>query len=113
MLQLRRAFGVHDEVYFQPRDAKSATQVWLPDWMRPIEAVRGLVTVPDAFLERNLISALVIPNPLRDPRWRHELQRDDVDLDYCDGLRGLGWLTLAWSGSASAWAWPTLCRRSC
>jgi hypothetical protein len=89
VLQLCRAVGVHDEVYFRPRDAKSVNKVWLPDWMRPIEAVHGLVTVPDPLLERDFISGLVIPNPLRDPRWRDGLQRDDVELEYFDCLHGL------------------------
>jgi hypothetical protein len=51
VLQLCRAIGVHDEVYFRPRDAKSVTRMQLPDWMRPIEPVHGLVIVPDPLLK--------------------------------------------------------------
>lgn len=89
LLQLCRALGVHDEVYFRPRDEKSVTRVQLPAWTRPIEAVHALVTVPDPIIGRDFVSGLVIPNPLRDPRWREERQRRDPDLDSLNGLYGL------------------------
>jgi hypothetical protein len=89
LLQLCRAIGVHDEVYFRPRDEKSVTRVHLPDWMRPIEAVHAVVTVPDPILGREFVSGLVIPNPLRDPRWRDERQRSDADPNPFDSLYGL------------------------
>jgi Holliday junction resolvase len=89
LLQLCRALGVHDEVYFRPRDDKSVTRVRLPEWMQTIETTHALVTVPDLIAGQDFISGLVIPNPLRDPRWRTERRQDDAELNNLDRLNGL------------------------
>ena len=89
LLQLCRAIGVHDEVYFRPRDEKSVNRVRLPAWMLPIDSVHALVTVPDHLLGRRFVSGLVISNPFRDPRWTEELQQGGTDLPRLGSLRGL------------------------
>jgi hypothetical protein len=89
LLQLCRALGVHSEVYFRPRDAKSVTKAYPPFWMQRIDHVHSIITVPDPLLGRDLVCGLVIRNPLRDPRWRDELQRSDSERADLDRLRGL------------------------
>jgi hypothetical protein len=68
--QLCRALGVHDNVYFRPREEKSIVRVEFPQWMRDIQTPRALVTTVDDIDQRTWVSGLVAPNPLRDPRWR-------------------------------------------
>ena len=90
---------VHDEVYFRSRDEKSVTRMWLPDRVRPIEAVSLVAVdhhddqqervVPDLIVGRDFVSGLVVPNPLRDPRWLEEWNRSGHELVDQDGLRGL------------------------
>jgi hypothetical protein len=57
--------------------------------MRPIESAHALVTVPDPILGRDFVSGLLIPNPLRDPRWHDERQRGGTGPDLFDSLYGL------------------------
>lgn len=89
LLQLCRAIGVHDEVYFRPRSEKSVTRVEVPDWMRPIGDPCAVVTVPDPFLDRDFVRGLVILNPLRDPRWRDDPKRHDLGLGGLEDLEHL------------------------
>jgi hypothetical protein len=89
LLQLCRAIGVHDEVYFRPRSEKSVTRVEVPDWMRPLGDPIALVTVPDPLLDRDFVRGLVVPNPLRDPRWRDNPKRYDLDLRDLEDLEYL------------------------
>jgi hypothetical protein len=78
---------------------KSVTRMWLPDRVRLIEAVSLVAVdhhddqqervVPDLIVGRDFVSGLVVPNPLRDPRWLEERNRSGYELADHDGLRGL------------------------
>lgn len=89
LLQLCRAIGMHDEVYFRPRSEKSVTRVAVPGWMRPIDDPCAVVTVPDPLLDRDFVRGLVIPNPFRDPRWRNDPTRHELGLGGLEPLENL------------------------
>lgn len=79
LLQLCRSIGVHDEVYFRPRCKRSVSSMWVPDWMRSISETYALATTPSYLHERPMVCGIVIPNPLRDTRWRDDPEFADAN----------------------------------
>jgi hypothetical protein len=72
LLQLCRSIGVHDGIYFRSLTDKHRQVIHLPEWMGVPVAPVALLVTPGADLSEGLefITGIVIPNPLRQERWR-------------------------------------------
>jgi Restriction endonuclease len=82
LLQLCRAIGVHDDLYFRPLAEKSAHIIHPPDWMTAVAEPHSLIVTPgtpfDSYSE--WVTGVVLPNPLRQPRWKNDPRRHEADL---------------------------------
>jgi hypothetical protein len=82
LLQLCRAIGVHDNLYFRPLAEKSTRTVFPPDWMTKISDYIARIVTPGTHIDPHpeWVTGIVVPNPLRQQRWRDDPDRNDADL---------------------------------
>lgn len=82
LLQLCRSIGVHDNLYFRPLAAKSTRVVHLPDWMTTVVAPDAHIVTPGGDIDPHpeWVTGVVLPNPLRQPRWKDDPLRAEADL---------------------------------
>ncbi|MEV4666070.1 restriction endonuclease [Micromonospora echinofusca] len=82
LLQLCRSIGVHDNLYFRPLSAKSTRVVHLPDWMTTAVVPDAHIITPGTDIDshREWVTGVVLPNPLRQPRWKNDPLRAEADL---------------------------------
>jgi hypothetical protein len=82
LLQLCRAIGVHDNLYFRPLAAKSTRTVYPPDWMTNISDPIARIVTPGTHIDPDpeWVTGIVVPNLLRKQRWKEDPSRLDADL---------------------------------
>jgi hypothetical protein len=82
LLQLCRSIGVHDNLYFRPLTAKAARNLHLPDWMTTVVTAEAQIITPGTHIDAHpeWVTGIVVPNPLREPRWKDDVRRPDADL---------------------------------
>lgn len=82
LLQLCRSIGVHDNLFFRPLAEKSARTVFPPEWMTHISDPVAHIVTPAAHIDAHpeWITGIVVPNPLRQHRWKNDHRRLQADL---------------------------------
>ncbi|WP_063838647.1 MULTISPECIES: restriction endonuclease [Micromonospora] len=82
LLQLCRAIGIHDNLHFRPLTARSTRTVHLPDWMTSSVEPGAHIVTPGTDIDPHpeWVTGVVLPNPLRQSRWRSDPLRAKADL---------------------------------
>jgi len=82
LLQLCRALGVHDNLYFRPLAEKSTRTVFPPDWMTDIGDPVAHIITPGTHIDPHpeWVTGIVVPNPLRQQHWKDDPSRRDADV---------------------------------
>ena len=91
LLQLCRAIGVHDNLFFRPLAEKSSRSVHTPDWMAEIREVTAYVVSPGTLVDQHQqwVTGLVVPNPLRLQRWKDDRSRTGAELQSLEAAESL------------------------
>jgi hypothetical protein len=82
LLQLCRGIGVHDNLYFRPLGGRSTRTIHLPHSITGLGEPFARIVTPGTHIDPHpaWVTGIVVPNPLRQVRWKDDPSRRDADL---------------------------------